>query len=111
VKKAITAVAAVAALGAVPASAGATVKGMTRCRTNYPGFVSGLFASPATGCVTARKVERYWVGHEIFPGQAVRIGGIRWSYSKWNYATSQQMNFAVAGRRWQSVTIFSLPSQ
>jgi hypothetical protein len=95
--------AAVAAL-ALPAAAGATVKGMKQCRTTAPGFVYSLWASPSVGCATARTVERYAIRHGILT-RTVTVAGVRWAY---NRAASTEESFV--GPRWQTVTIFHRPS-
>jgi hypothetical protein len=93
-----------AAALALPAAAGATVKGMHQCLTTAPGFVYSLWASPAVGCGTARTVERYAIRHEILT-RTVTIAGVRWAY---NRAGSTEES--LVGPHWRTVTIFHRPS-
>jgi hypothetical protein len=71
--KAIAALAAVAALGAIPATASAT-QPQTWCpQGGYPVW----FAATQTSCRTAMRVKRYWDSHEIVKSTA-RIAGRTW---------------------------------
>jgi hypothetical protein len=89
---------------ALPATAGATTKGMKHCRTTAPGFVYSLWASPAVGCATARTVERYAIGHEILT-RTVRVASVRWTHYR-----SGSTGDSFVGPGWQTVTFFHRPS-